>query len=99
LVNKIYSEQAKCILTTAKFIFVGAWNGKLTVYDVKNDFRQVKSLKCKSAVRSLCLVGDRTVVVGENDGWLDVVSINDKVELTEVILNKRFEKLGHVFQI
>lgn len=56
-------------------------------------------MKCKSAVRSLCLVGDRTVVVGENDGWLDVVSINDKVELTEVILNKRFEKLGHVFQI
>ena len=59
----------------------------------------MKSLKCKSAVRSLCLVSDRVVVVGENDGWLDVVSINDNVEMTEVILNKRFEKLGHVFQI
>jgi hypothetical protein len=39
MVNKIHSEQAKCILTTSKFIFVGAWNGKLTVYDVKNDFK------------------------------------------------------------
>lgn len=76
---------------------MGAWNGKLTVFDVKNDFRQVKALKCKSAVRSLCLASDKTIVVGENDGWLDVVSINDNVEMIEVILNKRFEKLGHVF--
>jgi hypothetical protein len=30
-------------------------------------------------------------VVGENDGWLDVVSIHDKIEMTEVILNKRFD--------
>ena len=38
-------------------------------------------------------------MIGENDGWFEVVSINDNIEVVEIILNKRFEKLGHVFQV
>jgi len=97
LVTKMHSEQAKCILTTNKFIFVGAWNGKLSIYDVKKDFKLAKQLKTKSAVRSLCLVGEKSLIIGENDGWFDALNINDNVEMIEVVLNKRFEKLGHVF--
>lgn len=75
----MHAEQAKCICTTAKYIFVGAWTGKLFVYDVKKDFKLVKTLKCKSAIRSLCLVNEKTILVGENDGWLDIVNIHDNL--------------------
>jgi|LauGreDrversion4_2_1035121.scaffolds.fasta_scaffold3598696_1 hypothetical protein len=82
---------------SAKYIFVGSWNGKLYLYDVKRDFKLVKFIKCKSAVRSLCMLNERSLIVGENDGWLDLVSVNDNLEMIEGVLNKRFDELGHIF--
>lgn len=33
-VGVIQTDQAKCICTTQKYIFVGSWNGKLSIYHV-----------------------------------------------------------------
>lgn len=63
-VATISIEQAKCICTTQHFIFVGSWSGKLSVYDVQRDFKLVKYLRCKSAVRSICVLDPQTLIIG-----------------------------------
>lgn len=55
-VSQIATEQAKAICTTQPYVFVGSWHGKLQIYDVQREFKQVKYLKCKSAIRSICML-------------------------------------------
>lgn len=54
--SEIQTEQAKAICTTQPYVIVGSWHGRLCVYDVQREFKLVKYLKCKSAVRSICLL-------------------------------------------
>lgn len=40
-----------------------------------------------------------TLLCGENEGWIDLIRITEDLRTTEVVLNKRFDKLGHIYQI
>lgn len=80
-------------------MFVGSWSGKLSVYDVHKDFKLVKYLKCKSAVRSICILDPQTLVIGENEGWFEIVRVSNNLELVEIVLSRKFESVGHVFTL
>jgi hypothetical protein len=59
----------------------------------------VKFLKCKSAVRSIAILDAQTLIIGENEGWFELVRISPKLELVEIILSKKFDAVGHVFTL
>jgi hypothetical protein len=46
------------------------------IYDVQKGFNLVKNLKCKSAVRSIAALDSQTLIVGENEGWFELVRVN-----------------------
>ena len=71
----------------------------MQIFDVKMDFKLVKTLKTKAGVRSMCLYNRDTLLCGENEGWIDLIRITEDLRTTEVVLNKRFDKLGHIYQI
>jgi hypothetical protein len=98
-VAQIDAEQAKCICTTQPYVFVGTWNGRLSIYDVQRGFGLVKYLKCKSAVRSVVQLDAQTLIVGENEGWFELVRVSNNLELVEIIISKQFESIGHVFTL
>ena len=59
---------------------MGAWSGKMFVYDVQKNFKLVKYFRCKSAVRSLCLLNQETLVIGENEGWFEVLKLGNELD-------------------
>ncbi len=63
-VGVIEADLAKCMLMTAKFVFVGTWSGKLLVYDVARDYKLLNYLKCKQSVRSICQLRDNILILG-----------------------------------
>ena len=50
------------------------------VYDVQKNFKLVKYFRCKSAVRSLCLLNQETLVIGENEGWFEVLRLGNELD-------------------
>jgi len=98
-VNEVKAEQAKCICTTQPYVFVGSWNGRISIYDVKKEFKLVKILKCKAAVRSICSLDASTIIVGENDGWFELIRVQQNLDLVEITSSKRIEAVGHVFTL
>jgi hypothetical protein len=66
---------------------------------VRKDFQLVKKVKVKAGVRSLCMFNDQTLLCGENEGWIDLVRVSDSVKQLDMVLNKRFDKLGHIYLI
>jgi hypothetical protein len=60
---------------------------------------QVKYLKTKAGVRSLCVVNRDTLICGENEGWIDVIRITEDYRTLEIVISKKFDKLGHIYQI
>ena len=81
---------------TAKFVFVGTWSGKLMVYDVAREFKLLNYLKCKQSVRSICQLSDNILIVGQNEGYIELVALS-KLNQIEIISSKRFDRLGHIF--
>ena len=67
----------------------------MQVYDVSQDFTLIKSLKTKAGVRTLSHIGQDLIVAGENDGFIDLIS----VDLLQILVSKRFESVGHIYQI
>lgn len=59
----------------------------------------MKYLKCKSAVRSITALDPQTLIVGENEGWFELVRVSQNLELVEIILSKKFDAVGHVFTL
>jgi len=98
-VATINTDQAKCICATQLYVFVGSWSGKLSIYDVQRDFKLIKYLKCKSAIRSICILDPQTLVIGENEGWFEIVRVSNSLELVDIIVSKKFESVGHVFTL
>ena len=80
-------------------MFVGTWNARLSIYDVQRGFGLVKYLKCKAAVRSVVQLDAQTLIVGENEGWFELVRVSNNLELVEIILSKQFDHVGHVFTL
>jgi hypothetical protein len=76
-------------------IFVGTWLGYVMVYDVTQDFKCIKSIKVKQGIRTLTQIDEDILVCGENDGQIDLVSISSQ----EVIVGKRFESIGHIYNV
>jgi hypothetical protein len=68
------------------------------VYDVRRDYKLVKYLKCKQSVRSICQFSKGILIVGQNEGWIELISLS-KLDQIDIISSKRFDKLGHIFQI
>lgn len=50
-------------------------------------------MKCKSAVRALTMIDSETLLVGQNEGWLELVRVKD----FKVICSANFNSVGHVF--
>lgn len=94
LIKKLDADQAKCLLTTADYTFIGTWMSNVMVFSAEGDF--VKVIKTKTSIRSLCLTkaGD-SLVIGQNDGWIDIV----KIATLENVETKKLAQLGHIFQI
>ena len=88
-------DLSKCIYLSVKLIFVGTWNSQVQVYDVTQDFSLVKSIKTRAGVRTLAQIGNDLIVVGENDGYLDLIFL----DTLRVVVSKRFEQLGHIYQV
>lgn len=59
----------------------------------------MKKLKCKSAVRSMTCLDAQTLIIGENDGWIELVHLSNKLDDVEVILSKNFYQISHVFTL
>lgn len=96
-ISEIQTEQAKCICTTVPYVFVGSWNGRISIFDVQKSFKLVKLIKCRSAVRSLSALDDSTLLVGENEGWFEIVRISANIDEVSIISNRKLEAVGHVF--
>ncbi len=47
-------------------------------------------------MRSICQFGDNILIVGQNEGYIDLVALS-KLNQMEIISTKRFDKLGHIF--
>jgi hypothetical protein len=41
----------------------------------------------------------QTLIIGENDGWIELVHLSNKVDEVEVILSKNFHQISHVFTL
>lgn len=74
-VASIAADQAKCICTTQSFVFTGAWNGVISVFDVQKGFRLVKQIRCKQAVRAITQLDQSTLIIGENEGWFELLRV------------------------
>ena len=59
---------------------------------------QIKQ-KCKSAVRSICVLDPQTLIIGENEGWFELIRVSSNIDLVEVILSRKFDAVGHVFTL
>ena len=88
-------DLTKCIHLSQKLIFVGTWNCQVQVYDVSQDFTLIKSMKTKAGVRTLSQVGPDLIIAGENDGFIDLIS----VDTLQILVSKRFESVGHIYQV
>lgn len=49
-------------------------------------------------MRSICHFSDNILILGENEGWIELVALSNLNQI-EIISSKRFDKLGHIFQI
>ena len=58
---------------------------------MQREFKLAKFIKCKSAVRSISVLDSHTLIVGENDGWFELVRISNNLELVEIIHSMKFE--------
>lgn len=56
-------------------------------------------MKCKSAVRSIAILDAHTLIIGENEGWFELVRISGNLELVEIMLSRKFDAVGHVFTL
>ena len=65
----------------------------MQVYDVTKDFSLVKSIKTRAGVRTITQIGNDLIVVGENDGYIDLIFL----DTLRVVVSKRFEQLGHIY--
>jgi len=61
------------------------------------DCKLIKTLKTKAGIRSMRVYNKDTLLCGENEGWIDLIRITEDIRTTEVVLNKRFDKLGHIY--
>lgn len=93
LIKKLDANQAKCVLSMAEFTFIGTWMANVMVYSGEGDF--VKVIKTKTSIRSMCLTkaGD-CLVIGQNDGWVDIVKIATLETIGE---SKKLALIGHIF--
>ena len=66
---------------------------------MKKGFELVKLLKAKSAVRTITLIDDSTVLVGENEGWFEIIRLSYNLETVDVITSQQFETVGHIFTV
>lgn len=83
--------------TTQLFFVVGNWNCKLFIYDVTKGFKLSSKLTCKAAVRSVIAIDPLTVIVGQNDGWFELVRV--AADSVQIICSKQFNVVGHVFSM
>lgn len=47
----------------------------------------------------MCLYNKDTIIAGENEGWIDLIRVTDDIRTVDMVLNKRFDRLGHIYQI
>lgn len=86
-------------------IFIGNWSATLQVFDIPipEPFQAFKmhDVKLKAGVRTMCILEGKTwgfadvLVCGENDGWIEIV----RTDSMEVRISKKFEKMGHIYQV
>lgn len=67
------------------YVITGAQSGKLSVFDVQREFELIKQISCKSAIRALSLVDGQTLIVGQNDGWFQLVHLGAAREHIQII--------------
>lgn len=77
---RLSPDNPKCLCVTDRWIFMGLWNNRVLVYDVKDHFKLVKNIKTKAGVRSMCIFSETTLLCGENDGWIDLIRISDNLK-------------------
>ena len=53
------------------------------------------SIRTKAGVRTLAQIDDDQIACGENDGFVDILSISS----LSVNIGKRFEQIGHIYQV
>lgn len=59
----------------------------------------MKILKCKAAVRSITILDPQTLIVGENEGWFELVRVSNNIELVDITTSKKIDAVGHVFTL
>ena len=82
-------------MLTRKLIFVGTWQNKVQIFDVEQDFKCIRTIKTKAGVRTLAQIDDDRIACGENDGFIDIISISS----LSLVIGKRFEAIGHIYQV
>jgi hypothetical protein len=72
------------------------------VFDATNkEFPLITEVHLKSGVRTMCLLDGKiqgfgdTLCCGENDGWTELI----RLDSYEIRISKKFEKMGHIYQI
>ena len=93
LAFNLNTDLAKCIYLAQKLIFVGTWQNQVQVFDVQQDFKCIKNIKTRAGVRALAQVDEDQIACGENDGFIDLISISSLA----VNISKRFEAIGHIY--
>ena len=88
-------DLAKCLYLAQKLIFVGTWQNQVSVFDVQQDFKCIKHIRTKAGVRTLAQIDEDQIACGENDGFVDILSISS----LSVNIGKRFEQIGHIYQV
>ena len=73
LVCKLDTDQPKCFCATERYVLLGCWSARVMVYDQSMLF--LKTLKVKASIRAMCQFGTGNVLVGQNDGIVDVVRV------------------------
>ena len=93
LAFSLQSDLAKCILLAQKLIFVGTWQNQVQIFDVDQDFKCIRKIKTKAGVRTLAQIDGDRIACGENDGYVDIISISS----LSLVIGKRFEAIGHIY--
>ena len=87
------TDLAKCLYLAQKLIFCGTWQNQVQVFDVQQDFKCIKNIRTKAGVRTLTQIDEDQIVCGENDGFIDIISISS----LSLNIGKRFEAVGHIY--
>lgn len=64
------------------------------VYD--ENYMLLTYQRCRQSVRSICQYSETVFIVGQNEGFIELISLNKQHKI-EVVSSKRFDKLGHIF--